>query len=75
MTPNEALDKHLTALADSNSVAYRAKVRDLKHYLYISTSVLYDWRRGRSRIKPIYWPKITEILGEDIFADFTNSEK
>ncbi|MDE6222591.1 MAG: hypothetical protein K2M49_02750 [Muribaculaceae bacterium] len=69
MTANEALDLYLCSL-DSKERA--AKSRDIRALCQKSRSVLYDWRKGRSRIESFWRDKITEAIGKDIFVNVTN---
>lgn len=72
MTANESLDKYLRALPRPERVA---KVHDLLDLCKISHAVLHNWRCGRSRINIAWQDKITEIIGENIFANTEFSEK
>ncbi len=69
MTANEALDIYLSSL---NSKERAAKSRDIRALCQKSRSVLYDWRKGRSQIEVVWRDKITEAIGENIFANVTN---
>ena len=69
MTANEALDSYMKSLEPKERVA---KSRDIRAFCRISTSVLCDWRRGRTQISWIFQDKITEILGENIFKDIVD---
>lgn len=63
MTPNEALNQYLGSLS---SVERVAKSRDIREKLGISRAVLSDWRRGRTKLAPVYFDKIIEIVGVDL---------
>lgn len=63
MTANEALDHYLGSLPSQERIA---KTRDIREKLGISRSILSDWRRGRTILKPIYFDKIIEIVGADL---------
>ena len=69
MTANEALDQYLSSLSPKER---NAKSRDIRAYCRISSSVLYDWRCGRTRIPWFLRDKITEALGLDIFESSQN---
>lgn len=68
MTANHALDKYLSALKPTERVA---KSRDIRTFCRISRYVLSDWRRGRTQIPCNFRDKITEAVGENIFANVT----
>ena len=63
MTTNEALDKYLGSLSVKERIA---KSRDIREKLGISRFVLGNWRRGRSKLPPVYFDKIIEIVGVDL---------
>lgn len=63
MTPNEALDRYLDSLPRPERVA---KSRDIREKLEISRSVLSDWRCGRTKLPPVYFDKIIEIVGVNL---------
>lgn len=63
MTPNEALDQYLRSLSRKERVA---KSRDIRETLGISRFVLSDWRSGRTKLSPVYFDKIMEIVGVDL---------
>lgn len=63
MTANEALDHYLDSLPRHERVA---KSRDIRETFKISRSVLSDWRRGRTKLRPVYFDKIIEIVGDDL---------
>lgn len=63
MTTNEALDYYLGSLPNNERIA---KSRDIREILGISLCVLSDWRRGRTKIHPIFFAKIIEIVGVDL---------
>ncbi|WP_304761375.1 hypothetical protein [Duncaniella muris] len=69
MTANEALNNYLNSL---NPKERAAKSRDIRSLCQKSRSVLYDWCKGRSQIDIAWQAKITEAIGENIFADITN---
>lgn len=69
MTANEALDHYLASLTRGERVA---KSRDIREKLKISRFVLSDWRRGRTKLAPVYFDKISEIVGVDLNSYFTN---
>lgn len=63
MTTNEALDHYLNSLPSFERIA---KSRDIRESLGISHSVLSDWRRGRTRLRRIFFDKIIDIVGFDL---------
>lgn len=63
MSPNEALDQYLRSLSRKERVA---KSRDIREMLGISRFVLSNWRRGRTKLSPVYFDKIMEIVGVDL---------
>ena len=69
MTANEALNNYLNSL---NPKERAAKSRDIRSLCQKSRSVLSDWCKGRSQIDIAWQAKITEAIGENIFADITN---
>lgn len=66
MTANEALDSYLRALPPKHRIA---KSRDIREVCKKSRFVLSDWRRGRTSIDIAWRDKITEAIGENIFAN------
>lgn len=66
MTANEALDNYLRSLPNRERIA---KSRDIREICQKSRFVLSDWRRGRTPIDIAWRDKITEALGENIFAN------
>jgi len=64
MTANEALDNYLSSLPSKERIA---KSRDIRGICHKSTSVLSDWRRGRTKIDIAWQDKITAALGKNIF--------
>ncbi|MBD5243156.1 MAG: hypothetical protein HDS60_03610 [Barnesiella sp.] len=69
MTTNEALDRYLSSLSHQERIA---KSRDIRQMLGISQSVLSDWRRGRSMLKSVYFDKIIEVVGVDLYNYIAN---
>lgn len=69
MTANEALDIYLNSLDPKERAA---KSRDIRSLCEKSRSVLYDWRKGRTKIEAVFRDKITEAIGENIFKNITN---
>lgn len=69
MTANEALDIYLNSLEPKERAA---KSRDIRTLCKKSRNVLYDWRKGRTKIEAIFRDKITEAIGENIFETITN---
>lgn len=69
MTANEALDIYLNSLEPKERAA---KSRDIRTLCKKSRSVLYDWRKGRTKIEAIFRDKITETIGENIFETITD---
>lgn len=69
MTANEALDYYLGSLPNNERIA---KSRDIREILGISRNVLSDWRRSRTKIQPISFTKIIEIVGVDLNAYVDN---
>lgn len=66
MTANEALDSYLRSLPPRQRIA---KSRDIRTLCQISRFVLCYWRCGRTQIPWYFLDKITEAVGENIFAD------
>ncbi len=69
MTANEALDIYLNSLDPKERTA---KSRDIRSLCKKSRCVLYDWRKGRTKIEAVFRDKITEAIGENIFKSITN---
>lgn len=69
MTRNELLDKYLASLEPSVRIA---KSRDIRLSLGISRYVLSDWRRGRTPIHPVFFDKIIEELGVNLYENVEN---
>lgn len=69
MTANEALDIYLNSLEPKERAA---KSRDIRTLCKKSRSVLYDWRKGRTKIEAVFLDKITEAIGENIFEKVAN---
>ena len=69
MTANEALDIYLNSLEPKERAA---KSRDIRTLCKKSRSVLYDWRKGRTKIEAIFRDKISEAIRENIFETITN---
>lgn len=65
MTTNEALNAYIKGLPVRERMA---KVRDICEYCMVTPAVVKFWRLGLTRIREVYIGKITEVLGEDIFA-------
>lgn len=70
MTANKALDDYLRSLGSTERIA---KSRDIREKLGVSKTVLSFWRHGRTKIHPVFQSKISEIVGQDIFANVVNS--
>ena len=66
MTTNQSLDRYLASLPEKVRIA---KSRDIRQVLGISLSILSDWRRGRTFLRPIYLREISEIVGVDLLSD------
>ena len=66
MTTNQSLDQYLSSLSNAERIA---KSRDIRALLNISTSVLSDWRRGRTRLRTAILREISEIVGVDLLVD------
>lgn len=69
MTPNKALTTYLSRFSKKER---KAKTLEICRLCQISLFTFYEWRSGRTIIKPIYRDKINEIVGEDIFVNVTN---
>lgn len=69
MTANEALHNYLCSLPPRERIA---KSRDIRELGRIEQYQLSNWRRGRAKINPQWQRKLSEIIGEDIFADVDN---
>ncbi len=63
MSINEAFDHYMASLDWLTRIAVS---RDIRVKCGVSPNVLCAWRRGRTKIKPIYVDKINEILGIDL---------
>lgn len=72
MTPNEAFDNYLNQF---DLGVQHLKTRDLRVLLQKPYWTISDWRRGRVKIDIAWQAKISEVLGEDIFADCETSNK
>ena len=68
MTANQALDQFLAGMSDEDRIPL---VRKLQKELEVSPYIFSAWRRGRTRIRPIYRREISRIVGKDVFADVT----
>lgn len=66
MTTNQSLDRYLSSLSNAERIA---KSRDIRNFLSISTTKLSDWRRGRTKLHPIFLREISEIVGVDLLND------
>jgi phage gp36-like protein len=67
MKENEAFDSYLRSL---DSKSFRRVTREIRRQCDNSTRyVLYNWRKGRSRIRNSYKIKINSIAGQKVFAD------
>lgn len=66
MTTNQSLDNYLASLPDKERIA---KSRDIRELLNISCAKLSDWRRGRTRLHPVFLREISEIVGVDLLSD------
>lgn len=64
-----ALNQYLGSLP---SVERVAKSRDIREKLGITRAVLSDWRRGRTKLTPVYFDKIIEIVGVDLKISIGN---
>lgn len=69
MDKNQILDKYLSSLSESERIA---KSRDIREKLGISRFVLSNWRSGRTKIHPLFFDKISEIIGIDLQKQFGN---
>lgn len=69
MTTNQSLDRYLTSLPNAERIA---KSRDIRSFLGISTAVLSDWRRGRTKLHPVFLREIGKIVGVDLMVDVEN---
>lgn len=69
MTANQALDSYLSALPDEERIDLAAKLRE---YLSVSSFVFSNWRRSKTKIKPIYRREIANFIGKDIFENVTD---
>lgn len=66
MTTNQKLDRYLSSLPNAERIA---KSRDIRNLLKISISKLCDWRRGRTKLHPIFLREISKIVGVDLMHD------
>lgn len=69
MTTNQSLDKYLSSLPSSVRIA---KSRDIRELLGISVYKLSDWRRGRTKLHPVFLREISNIVGIDLLVDVDN---
>jgi hypothetical protein len=69
MDQNQILNRYLSSLSDQERIA---KSRDIREKLGISRFVLSNWRSGRSKIHPLFFDKISEIVGIDLQKQFGN---
>lgn len=69
MTTNQRLDCYLNSLPSRVRIA---KSRDIRNKLGISRAKLSDWRRGRSKLPPIYLREISKIVDVDLLGDVGN---
>lgn len=69
MDKNKILDSYLKSLPTRERIA---KSRDIREKLCVSRFVLSDWRRGRTRIHPVFFDKIIEIVGVDLNSFVVN---
>ena len=69
MDQNQILNRYLSSLSDQERIA---KSRDIREKLGISRFVLSNWRSGRSKIHPLFFDKISEIVGIDLHKQFGN---
>lgn len=65
MERNKALVAYFGTLSDRERIA---KSRDIRETLEISQHILTNWRRERTELKKIYFDKIIEIVGVDLYA-------
>ena len=63
MDQNQILNRYLSSLSDQERIA---KSRDIREKHGISRFVLSNWRSGRSKIHPLFFDKISEIVGVDL---------
>ncbi len=66
MTANQALDTYLSQLQGEQRIEL---VKKLREELCVTEFVFSNWRRSKTRIKPIYKREIVKIIGQDIFED------
>ena len=66
MTTNQSLDSYLSSLSSAERIA---KSRDIRNLLKISATKLSDWRRGRTKLHPVFLREISEIVGVDLLID------
>jgi len=66
MTTNQSLDRYLSSLSNAERIA---KSRDIRNILRISTFKLCDWRRGRTKLHPVFLREISKIVGVDLMID------
>lgn len=69
MTTNQSLDTYLASLPNNIRIA---KSRDIRENLKISKAVLCDWRRGRTKLHPLFLREISKIVGVDLMANVSN---
>ena len=69
MTANEALDQYLKSLESKERAI---KSRDIRYLCQKTSSVLYDWKKGRTPIPSVYRDKIIEAVGINIFENVAN---
>lgn len=69
MTTNQSLDRYLSSLSGAERIA---KSRDIRNFLKISNAVLSDWRRGRTKLHPVFLREISKIVDVDLMVDVEN---
>ena len=69
MTANNALFFYLESLGRKER---QVIVRDIKTACFLTKAQWWNWAHGKTRIKQIYFEKINEVVGRDLFKEVTN---
>jgi hypothetical protein len=65
MADNEAFDNYLKSL--DSTTAQRLTIEIRRRCGNLSRYTIYNWRSGRTVIRPLYKSKINEVIGTPIF--------
>lgn len=69
MDANKLFRTAMDAIKAEDKERYDAIVRELIYKCCISYNIYISWRSGRTKIKPIYFSKIEEILDREVFQN------